>query len=598
MRLLRPARCIPVALAALALAFAAAAHADYLVSTGVTEDSSRVVRYADDGRYLGVFICPGNGLSVPRGMKIGPDGKLYVASFANGRVLRYDATTGAFDGVFVPTGAGGLRNPDQLLFLGGILLVTDFHAGAVRRYDSGNGTPIGDLVPAGVGGLGGADDITLGPDDRLYVSSAGTGEVLRYDLTGAFDRVFATGDGMIFPRGLAFDASGNLLVNDSGANRIVRFKPDGTVDATFAPGAPLEGPRGLVLDANGRLVLGNQYGPGVLRYDADGTFHDEFSTTLGRPDREPAFLLSAAGIHQIRARMVCPPEQSAAPGADIMLTYCMRNAGCAPESFHYAFADTKNWIVSVDPAANGDLSVQPGGEFCVTVTVRPPANAAEGEIDAHSWEGYPAQETEGLDRCITNLTVSAPTPVLLSRFTAEATPGRVRLSFSIPDERGLAGVEVYRAEGASAGYELLNQQPLALDGHGTYEWMDSAVRAGASYRYQLGLLEAGGQEIRMGLASVTVPAPVFALGRPAPNPTARGVSVRVALPVAAKARLRVLDLGGRVVRSLVDGELAAGEQDVAWDGRDDGGRAARSGVYFLVFESGPRRAVARFVVMR
>jgi len=45
--------------------------------------------------------------------------------------------------------------------------------------------------------------------------------------------------------------------------------------------------------------------------------------------------------------------------------------------------------------------------------------------------------------------------------------------------------------------------------------------------------------------------------------------------------LAVHDLGGRLVRTLWDGALAAGRHSLVWDGVDARGAAAASGVYLV-----------------
>ena len=49
--------------------------------------------------------------------------------------------------------------------------------------------------------------------------------------------------------------------------------------------------------------------------------------------------------------------------------------------------------------------------------------------------------------------------------------------------------------------------------------------------------------------------------------------------------MRLYDVSGRLVRTLADGDLAAGEQRLRWDGNDDRGRALASGVYYLRVET-------------
>lgn len=67
----------------------------------------------------------------------------------------------------------------------------------------------------------------------------------------------------------------------------------------------------------------------------------------------------------------------------------------------------------------------------------------------------------------------------------------------------------------------------------------------------------------------------------APNPFNPRVTVRFATTRALEARLEVYDLAGRLVRTLSAGSLAAGEHTALWDGRDEAGRAAPSGVYLV-----------------
>ncbi|MBK6897807.1 MAG: hypothetical protein IPH09_00555 [bacterium] len=64
------------------------------------------------------------------------------------------------------------------------------------------------------------------------------------------------------------------------------------------------------------------------------------------------------------------------------------------------------------------------------------------------------------------------------------------------------------------------------------------------------------------------------------------VSFRFELRAAAPVRLVVIDARGRQVRRLLDGgQHPAGPTDLVWDGRDDTGRPASSGVYTFVLEA-------------
>ena len=82
-----------------------------------------------------------------------------------------------------------------------------------------------------------------------------------------------------------------------------------------------------------------------------------------------------------------------------------------------------------------------------------------------------------------------------------------------------------------------------------------------------------------------------------PNPFRAEAEVEFTLASAGRADLRVYDVLGREVRSLLRGErLAAGPQRASWDGRRNDGGAAGAGVYFVRLELAGRswtRAVVR-----
>lgn len=86
------------------------------------------------------------------------------------------------------------------------------------------------------------------------------------------------------------------------------------------------------------------------------------------------------------------------------------------------------------------------------------------------------------------------------------------------------------------------------------------------------------------------------LGLPQPNPAFGRTRVRYALSSAMPAGLDVLDVSGRVVRSLLPyGKYEAGERTAEWDGRDEGGRRAAPGAYFLRLRARTSQAVRRVV---
>ena len=95
-----------------------------------------------------------------------------------------------------------------------------------------------------------------------------------------------------------------------------------------------------------------------------------------------------------------------------------------------------------------------------------------------------------------------------------------------------------------------------------------------------------------------LPSDRVALGAPAPNPFRTTTLIPFALPQRGAVQVRLIDLQGRRVRSLADGEFPAGQHQLRWDGRDDQGQLVRAGVYFVKLVSADGTAMRRAVYVR
>jgi hypothetical protein len=83
-----------------------------------------------------------------------------------------------------------------------------------------------------------------------------------------------------------------------------------------------------------------------------------------------------------------------------------------------------------------------------------------------------------------------------------------------------------------------------------------------------------------------------------PNPAPATARIALTLPQSGEARVGVYDVGGRLVRTLHAGPLAAGVTELAWDGRDGNGERAVNGVYFVRVTADGRVRTRTIVVER
>jgi len=157
------------------------------------------------------------------------------------------------------------------------------------------------------------------------------------------------------------------------------------------------------------------------------------------------------------------------------------------------------------------------------------------------------------------------------------------------------------------GYWLLLEEPvtasevrleiLPLAGHGvgiSEVQVFSAVRVSDWPDREVDL---GGTVTAVALDEAPAPRPRQHLSV-TPNPANPGTVIGYELPRGSRVVMRMVDVRGRLVRTLVDGYRPAGAHRAFWDGRDDAGRAVASGVYLAVGEWTGSRTVGRITLVR
>lgn len=85
-----------------------------------------------------------------------------------------------------------------------------------------------------------------------------------------------------------------------------------------------------------------------------------------------------------------------------------------------------------------------------------------------------------------------------------------------------------------------------------------------------------------------------------PNPFNPSTIISFQIPtnMAGPTRLVIYNLTGQIVRVLTDGHLAAGAHVLAWDGRDESGQEAASGVYIYRLEGTSFAITRRMMLLR
>lgn len=72
-----------------------------------------------------------------------------------------------------------------------------------------------------------------------------------------------------------------------------------------------------------------------------------------------------------------------------------------------------------------------------------------------------------------------------------------------------------------------------------------------------------------------------------PNPFTSTTTIHYEIPSRSLVRLRVYDMAGNLVKTLVDGNVGQGLQNVVWDGKTETGESAATGYYYYTLDAQP-----------
>jgi hypothetical protein len=132
---------------------------------------------------------------------------------------------------------------------------------------------------------------------------------------------------------------------------------------------------------------------------------------------------------------------------------------------------------------------------------------------------------------------------------------------------------------------------LVNGGAGAYELVDGAGGTVFS-RHPLegtGSFRIGEGAVSRVLLRITAPEPlpvVYSLDQNYPNPFNSTTRIRVALPLESNVRLKVYNVLGQEIVTLIEGRRQAGYHLVEWNGLSASGSDVAGGIYFVKLEAG------------
>jgi hypothetical protein len=201
---------------------------------------------------------------------------------------------------------------------------------------------------------------------------------------------------------------------------------------------------------------------------------------------------------------------------------------------------------------------------------------------------------------------SAPIPVELNSFTADVINYYVKLTWITATEKNNSGFEIQRKKSGDRSQEIEWEALGFVPGFGTttevhhYSFMDESLQSG-NYQYRLKQIDFDGTYEYSNIIEVTVDAPtIFSLEQNYPNPFNPNTKIKFTIPASLNpskggtfVTLKVYDILGKAVTTLVNEEQSAGVYETEFDGT-----GLPSGVYFYQLKAGSFVETKKMVLLR
>jgi hypothetical protein len=177
-------------------------------------------------------------------------------------------------------------------------------------------------------------------------------------------------------------------------------------------------------------------------------------------------------------------------------------------------------------------------------------------------------------------------PVELTSFKGNVNGSDIKLDWSTETELNNNGFEIQRKtskEFVTVGF---------VTGNGTstikhdYSFTDKQLQHGI-YAYRLKQIDYNGKFDYSPIVEVQVVQGLnYSLMQNYPNPFNPETAIKYSIPQNGRVTVKIFNVTGNEIMTLVDKEMLAGSHEVKWNGKDNTGATVTSGVYFVKLSSG------------
>lgn len=212
------------------------------------------------------------GLSEPQDLVVDSQNNLYVVSYGDNSIYKFNASGGAISG---GSAGGAFITPGfnvtaaAIDSAGNLYIGTASGPNSIKKYPASGGVPGNTGSSVLVSGLNIPADIIVGTDGYLYISDSGDGKVYKFSSSGGpFTSASALASATVSgAQQMYLDVANNLYVTSSDTGKVIKFTASGGIISLASPSDFITGvpaPYAITSDGTDFYIGSGDFGDGEI----------------------------------------------------------------------------------------------------------------------------------------------------------------------------------------------------------------------------------------------------------------------------------------------------------------------------------------------
>ena len=196
------------------------------------------------------------------------------------------------------------------------------------------------------------------------------------------------------------------------------------------------------------------------------------------------------------------------------------------------------------------------------------------------------------------LTVTLPTNAVSTQLYLEYNPSNYDINLDGLNFNDYSLINAVDKENGILHLEMSNLNPSSANDQVVFDF-GNLTFISEDLRVYYSFYDSDNQIVSQGYEFLSTAPDSYRLAQSYPNPfNLPGTTIEFDLPSAQNISMVIVDVRGRVIRSLIDGEERFGFQSIMWDGKNDDGDVVSSGVYFYQIRSSSFTEAGKLVFLK